>query len=163
MKYNPIIGTKSNVQCIRKKLYFKTGSGLKRTSLFFISDDLTYDTGFVHCLQRKLTEHIKEQYPEINHLSYFFDGCAGQYKNYKNFINLTYHYNDFGLTADWSFFATSHGKSVCDGIGGCVKRKFVNASFAASPSNKITCTQSAYDYCLRTMSKISFSSSIYRI
>jgi hypothetical protein len=29
---------------------------------------------------------------------------------------------DFGLAAKWSFFATSHGKSPCDGVGGNIKR-----------------------------------------
>ena len=31
------------------------------------------------------------------------------------------HKQDFGLDAEWIFFATSH-KSSCDGIGGSVKR-----------------------------------------
>ncbi|ESO09020.1 hypothetical protein HELRODRAFT_168952 [Helobdella robusta] len=31
-------------------------------------------------------------------------------------------YEDFGLKAEWHFFATSHGKSPCDGIGGTTKR-----------------------------------------
>ncbi|KAK3931888.1 Protein FAM153B [Frankliniella fusca] len=29
---------------------------------------------------------------------------------------------DFGIPAQWHFFATSHGKSACDGIGGTLKR-----------------------------------------
>ena len=43
-------------------------------------------------------------------------------KNYKNFVNLCYHQEDFGVAAEWVFFATSHGKSPCDGIGGSVKQ-----------------------------------------
>ena len=30
--------------------------------------------------------------------------------------------NDFDLAAEWTFFATSHGKQPCYGIGGTVKR-----------------------------------------
>ena len=60
--------------------------------------------------------------PHINKLHYFSDGCAGQYKNFKNFLNMCHHKQDFGLEAEWTFFATSHGKSPCDGIGGFVKR-----------------------------------------
>jgi len=41
----------------------------------------------------------------------------GWRKNYKNMLNLC-----------WRFFATSHGKSVCDGIGGMVNRLSANAS-----------------------------------
>ena len=51
---------------------------------------------------------------------YFSDGCAGQYKNCKNFINLCHHLEDFGIPAEWHFFATSHGKGPCDGLGGVV-------------------------------------------
>ena len=36
--------------------------------------------------------------------------------------NQTYHFKDFGIKAIWSFFATSHGKSSCNGIGGTIKR-----------------------------------------
>ena len=32
------------------------------------------------------------------------------------------HKSDFKVDAEWNFFATSHGKSACDGIGGTVKR-----------------------------------------
>ena len=52
---------------------------------------------------------------------YFSDGCAGQYKNYKNFVNLCHHLSDVGIEAFWNFFATSHGKYSCDGIGRITK------------------------------------------
>ena len=57
------------------------------------------------------------------------DGCAGQYKNFKNIMNLCNHVNDFGFHAVWLFFATSHGKSPCDGIGGTVTRKIAQKVF----------------------------------
>ena len=59
---------------------------------------------------------------------YFSDGCAGQYKNCKNFVNLCLHEQDFDITAEWHFFATSHGKGPCDGLGGTVKRLAARAS-----------------------------------
>ena len=34
-------------------------------------------------------------------------GCAGQYKNRLNFINLCYHKTDFDVECEWHFFATS--------------------------------------------------------
>lgn len=43
-------------------------------------------------------------------------------KTKKNFCNLMHHEADFGLKASWNFYATSHGKNTCDGIGGTVKR-----------------------------------------
>lgn len=29
---------------------------------------------------------------------------------------------DFGVDAEWNFFATLLGKGSCEGVGGCVKR-----------------------------------------
>ena len=69
-----------------------------------------------------MTSYIKEWLPNVKNVEYFSDGCAGQYKNKSNFFNLCKHEVDFGLKANWTFFATSHGKSPCDGIGGTVKR-----------------------------------------
>ena len=37
-------------------------------------------------------------------------------------INLARHQEDFGIEAVWNYFATSHGKGPCNGIGGTVKR-----------------------------------------
>ena len=37
-------------------------------------------------------------------------------------MNLCYHKEGFGVQAEWHFYATSHGKGQCDGIGGTVKR-----------------------------------------
>ena len=34
--------------------------------------------------------------PNIKHLKYLSDGCAGQYKNFKNFLSLCCHKDDFG-------------------------------------------------------------------
>jgi hypothetical protein len=35
--------------------------------------------------------------------------------------NLVNQKNDFGIAAEWHFFATSHGKSPCDAVGGTTK------------------------------------------
>ena len=59
---------------------------------------------------------------------YVSDGCAAQYKNRKNFINLCYHMDDFGVPAEWHFFATSHGKTAADGVAGTLKRLATKAS-----------------------------------
>ena len=80
-------------------------------------------TCFVHELQRMVMLFIKENLPRVKNIEYFSEGCAGQYKSFKAFLNLCHHKSDFGLDATWTFFATSHGKSPCDGIGGTVKRK----------------------------------------
>ena len=101
---------------------------LKVISFCFLSEDLNHDTGFVYAVQQLLTSHMKENFPSIKCLEYFSDGCSGQHRNYKKFLNLTYHVQDFSLDASWSFFATSHGKSLCVGVGGMVKRALTPAS-----------------------------------
>jgi len=51
--------------------------------------------------------------------------------------NLTHHSADFGFNAEWHFFATSHGKSPCDGLGGTVKRLAARASLQATTDAQI--------------------------
>jgi hypothetical protein len=81
---------------------------------------MQHDVITVYTFLKKVLNYLKEQIPESRHVKYFSDGAASQYKNYKNLSNLCKQEQDFDLTADWNFFATSHGKSACDGIGGTV-------------------------------------------
>ena len=104
-------------------IYYKDADGkLQHYSLCFISNDNTHDTSFVHQIQKMLVDFVKEKLPHVTKIFYISDGCGGQYKNFKNSLNLCFHKQDFGIEAEWIFFATSHGKSPCDGIGGAVKR-----------------------------------------
>ena len=48
-----------------------------------------------------------------------------------------YHKHDFNPKAEHHFFATSYGKSPCDGIGGTIKREAANASLRAAVTNQI--------------------------
>ena len=40
---------------------------------------------------------LHDKFVNISKLYYMSDGCATQYKNRNNFINLTYHFSDFGV------------------------------------------------------------------
>lgn len=102
-------------------IFSKTSYGLKETPLCFISDDLNHDVPFVYCIQQKTTDYIKTHFPHIKRVEYFTDGCSAQYKNFKSIMNLCHHKTDFQMDACWSFHATSHRKTVCDGIDGTVK------------------------------------------
>lgn len=102
---------------------------IKIMSMCIISDHMTHDTDAVAAFQRQIIPYLTSQNPELKKIIYFSDGSAAQYKNKKNFINLCSHEKDFnGIKAEWHFFATSHGKSPCDGIGGTVKRLVSKAS-----------------------------------
>ena len=86
-------------------------------------------------VQKHITSYIKDNLSKVTSLLYFSDGASSQYKNYKNFINLCYHKDDFGIDLEWGFFGTSQGKSPCDGIGGSVKILTRNASLKRSYLN----------------------------
>ena len=79
-------------------------------------------------MQKRVINDLKHKITGLKQVEYFSDGCSAQYKNRKSFINLCKHKTDFGLDAKWSFFATSHGKQPCDGIGGTVKHLTAKAS-----------------------------------
>ena len=128
-------------------VYFKEGNMEKHLSFCAISDDTTHDTSLVHEIQKRLCFHLKEKLPGVRKVEYFSDGCAGQYKNYKNFLNLCHHESDFGLKATWSFFATSHGKSPCDGIGGTVKRKILRSSLQRPVDNQLLTFDAIQKFC----------------
>ena len=90
----------------------------------------------------------------MQRIIYFTDGCAAQYKNRFNFINLTFHEEDFGIPAEWNFFATSHGKNGCDGICGTLKRSVSKASLQRPLKDQILTAIDFFNYCTEHISSI---------
>ena len=101
----------------------------------------------VYLIQKMLLSYVKKYIPKISKIEYFSDGCAAQYKNKYNFINLCKHKDDFGLDAKWNFFATAHGKSPCDGIGGTVKRITAIESLKRTHNNQIITPEGMFNFC----------------
>jgi hypothetical protein len=128
-------------------LYYIKEYKLTEKYLCFISDDLNHDTCFVYEVLKKTEKHVKEIFMALSMMHYFSDGCAGQYKNYTNFINLCLHEKDFNVKCDWSFFATSHGKSPCDGLGGTLKQLTARASLQRTHSPPILTAKQVFEYC----------------
>jgi len=60
------------------------------------------------------------------------------------------------MKAKWSFFATSHGKSPCDGIGGTVKRSAAMESLQHPLENQILSVKSMVSHCTNAMPTIQF-------
>ncbi|KAK2711266.1 hypothetical protein QYM36_012450 [Artemia franciscana] len=137
-------------------LYLKKDDKILISNHCFISDDLQHDTCLVNYVQKEISKWLKENHPKIKQVHYFTDGCAGQYKNRNNFKNLTNHHEDFGRKAEHSFFATSHGKSICDGLEGTVKRILKKASLQLSDENQIKTATAVYDFCKVNIEKINF-------
>jgi len=118
-------------------VYHMKDNAVECMSICVISDCLQHDTITVHVFLFTVLNYLKQVISNLKCVKYFSDGAASQYKNYKNFVNLVHHYEDFQLEAEWHFFATSHGKSPCDGIGGTVKRLAARASLQAVTTNHI--------------------------
>ena len=119
-------------------MYHNDDNGkLKCDCYCVILDHLLHDQNAVHCFISLVIPKICTRNPRINRIKYFSDGAVSEYKNFKSLINLMYHEHDFNLKAEHHFFATSHGKSPCDGIGGTIKREAANASLRAAVTNQI--------------------------
>ena len=103
-------------------VYVNESGKVKPHSLAVISDCNAHNTVAVHTFLKPILDYVKQLCPSLKKVHYFTDGAASQYKNYKNIANLLHHFDDFQLEAEWHFFATSHGKGPCDGIGGTIKR-----------------------------------------
>lgn len=109
-------------------LYYKENGETKMKSMVIISESLKHDVISVYMFQKKLIDTIRKEHNNIRRIVFFSDGAAGQYKNRKNFYNIAQFKRQFGIEAEWHFFATAHGKSACDGIGGTFKRNARRAS-----------------------------------
>lgn len=137
--------------------YFDEDSGLvKNRSLCVISNHQQHNTAVVHTFQKYLIEDIKNNVPAIKKIIYFTDGSSSQYKNQKNFLNLCLHENDFGLAAEWHFFATAHGKNACDGVGGTTKREVTKKSLQSTTNNQILNAKDMFHFCSENLSGIQY-------
>ena len=138
-------------------MYTKEDGQLKDHSICFTSDDLNHFVDMVYQILKETTKQVIEDIsPQVKTVNYFSDGCAGQYKNCKNFLNLCFHCADFGIGCMWSFFATSHGKSTCNGIGGTVKRITSGASLQRPFDSQILIAIDMFKFCNEEIKGIKF-------
>ncbi len=121
-----------------------------------MSDDRDHTASTVHTFITVVIWYLLMQLPQLSKVHYFSDGASAQYKNCKNFANLCHHQADFNVEAEWSFFATSHGKSPCDGIGGTVKRLVARASLQATDNKHILTPQDLYNWASLNIQGIAF-------
>lgn len=123
-------------------IYFKDS----HKSLAIVSDNTIHDAIAVHIYTRIVVNYIKSISDNVRKIYYFSDGAPQQFKNYKNIANLCHHEKDFGIKAEWHFFATAHGKSPCDGIGGTLKREAARASLQRPSDRQITTPKELYNW-----------------
>ncbi|XP_072043498.1 uncharacterized protein [Amphiura filiformis] len=139
-------------------VYFREedGGDLKCLSVCIVSDDRAHVATTVHKFITEMMKYLNNRFPNLSMVHYFSDGAGGQYKNCKNLLNLCFHEYDFGVKAQWNFFATSHGKSPCDGIGGTVKRLVRRASLQAVSDNHILSPKDLYEWASANIEKVLF-------
>ena len=128
----------------------------KCLSICVISDCLKHDTASVHTFLSHVIPYVRSICTSLTKVIYFSDGAASQYKNHKNFTNLLHHSEDFGVLAEWHFFATSHGKSPCDGIGGTVKRGAARASLQATTEKHILTPTDLFNWADKNIKNVHF-------
>jgi hypothetical protein len=88
----------------------------KPVSLCIDSDCMVHVTSTFYAFQKVATQYIKTLDSNMRKVLYFSDGAVSHY-NRKNFANLVNRKNDFGIAAEWHFFATGYGKHLCDAVG----------------------------------------------
>ena len=117
--------TNASVTLFTAIVYFRKddNSDLEHISYTVISDELCHDKRAVVAFNKAILNDFLQKVPmQVSMVHYWSDGGGSQFKNKFMFCNLLFHKKDFGFDADWSFFATAHGKGPIDGIGGEVKR-----------------------------------------
>lgn len=138
-------------------IYYKQDDKVKHVSYVIISECLEHNTTAVYCFQKKLIQFLKSYFQfDIEKMYYFSDGSAAQYKNKKNFSNLCFHSQDFGIEAEWHFSATAHGKGACDGVGGTVKRLATRASLQRPYENQILTPQQLFGWSIQNIKSVNF-------
>lgn len=156
-KRNPIESLAAHTSyssCVIVCIFKDNNGSLQELNYVSISDYHKHETKAIHLFQTKLMIHLKARVPcEIKKLTYFSDGCAAQYKNRFNFLNLLHHERDFGMPASWHFHPTSHGKNLCDGVGGTVKRNAYRTSLQRGPTDQIDTAKKFFEF-VKTLPKI---------
>lgn len=122
--------------------YFRNIDGqIMHESYCVISECLTQDATAVHLYNTMAIAYFKSKIGSISKVIHMSDGAGSQYKNRYNFVNLSYHEEDFGVAGEWHFSTTSHGKGASDGLGGNIKR---NARLASIRGETISNAKQLY-------------------
>ena len=136
--------------------YYQDNGQLHHTCFVVVSENTDHNTIAVHLFQKKLIEFLSITFRKPKKIFYFSDGCAAQYKNRKNFINLCHHAEDFNVLAEWHFFATSHGKTAADSVAGTLKRMAAKASLQRPNEDQILNAKKLYEFASNEIAGMSF-------
>lgn len=128
-------------------IYYRDEHGeLKHQSLLVIAESLKHNFDAVYQFQQILLQFLEHTFGTIIKIFFFSDGAGSQYKNKKNFYQLCQYKESHGFDVEWHFFATSHGKGPCDGIGGAFKRNATRHSLQTPYTNQITTAKELFNW-----------------
>ena len=130
---------------------FSLIAGIHHRPHCITSDDMDHDVSMVYQIKKECIQHVQQKVQGLTKIMYFSDGCAAQYKNRKS-----NHSADFNVAAEWTFFATSHGKSPCDDIGGTIKRTVTKASLQRPYNDQILTPAQLFEFCKENINGIDF-------
>lgn len=91
-------------------------------SFLLVNDNISHNKEQIWYYLKLIVAFLNGQFGLLEKVYAFSDGACSQFKNRFNLSNILYAAEDFGTEIEWNFFATAHGKSSADGIGGCIKR-----------------------------------------
>jgi hypothetical protein len=92
------------------------------TSWVIASDFLSHDKVAVSAFAHEILEFVTSSMLEVKEIHFWSDGPSSQYKNRYILASLLQLSTVFSAKITWSYFATSHGKSANDALGGRAKR-----------------------------------------
>lgn len=127
-------------------IYYKSDDKIRHFSIVLMSECTTHDATAVYIMQQKIVPKIRDSFPKVKKIIYASDGAKQHFKNRYQMSNLKQHKEDFGIDAEWHFFATAHGKGSCDGVGAIVKREAARASLQASDNEAILDVQTLFSW-----------------
>ena len=95
---------------------------MKTNSFALISDVKAHSAATVIAFVVAVIPQIRNLVPQVKTIHYWTDSPTSQYRNRFILDFVAHHSERFGINAVWNFFESGHGKSACDGVGGCLKR-----------------------------------------
>lgn len=107
------------------------------------------DTKFVYFVQQIIVSHVKQLAPHARVINYVTDGGPSHFKNRYNILNLTFYETDFGISAVWSFSATSHGKGPVDGLGAAIKSTATRYLMRQGPEEAFKTAKEFYNFSVK--------------
>lgn len=134
-------------------VYYDKQATRFKHSIIGITDDVSKDAATVQAFEDSAIEILQKNEVALGEMHEWTDGCAAQYKGKSSFYNISK--RNHPIIAR-NFFETSHGKSVCDGLGAVTK----NCCAQAVLSGKVVIAgaKSLYQYC---KSNLTVSSKTY--